>query len=340
MFKKIAGAIKAAKERKLKEKAEIEKKAQLEELRKEYLRYEFPKSIGISLSEFECIYRCRMCPQYSDKFRNIVNSRRIMDFETFKVIVDQIPDEERISVEISSMNETLMCKDLEKYISYFKEKRPKPQVVIATNGRLLNEERAKSLINSCLDVLSFSLDAGSKESYKWLCGSDDYELVCENLRRVVEIRNSLKLDKPKIQTHIIGIKELSHEFQPFVEKWSKIVDFAYVRNYGNWGGLVSDNGCTPLDEVPEKRYPCAWLWCASKILSNGNVVKCFIHPYSNGSILGNIKEKSLKEIWKGEKVAALRKLHEKGEYSKVELCQTCNVWSLFPDIWSGDGEEK
>jgi radical SAM protein with 4Fe4S-binding SPASM domain len=207
--------------------------------------------------------------------------------------------------------------------------------VVATNGALLNRERCEKIVDSGIDHLSFSLDAGSPETYRWLCQSTDYEQTCRNLETLVEIRNKRGAEHLLITTHILGLKELSHEFDSFIKQWSKIVDTAYVRQYGNWAGLVNDNGVTPADEqkVPNQRYPCAWLWYATKIEPDGDVSKCFIHVTGDKNPLGNIMEQDFESIWKGQKLNHLRGLHCSNQYDRIEFCGNCNVWSLFPNFW-------
>ena len=212
---------------------------------------------------------------------------------------------------------------------------PNAEIIVATNGTLLNRERCEKIVDSGIDYLSFSLDAGSPETYKWLTGGDNYEKVCRNLETLVEIRNKKGAKHLKVNTHIIGIKELSHEFEAFIQRWKGIVDTVKVRSYGNWAGLVDDNGCTPSErqELPEERYPCAWLWYATKIEPNGDVSKCFIHVTGDKNPIGNIMKQSFESIWKGDKLQRLRELHLQNRYDEVEFCKTCTVWSLFPNVW-------
>ncbi|MGQ9628964.1 MAG: radical SAM/SPASM domain-containing protein [bacterium] len=314
--------------------SERKRNFQKERLREQFLRFaDFPQNVGISLGDFNCIYKCRMCPQYNIEMRK----KNFMDFDTFKLIVDQLPERD-VSVEISAMGEPLMIKDIDKFIKYVKAKRPSLGVVLATNGRLLGPELAEKLIDSGLDHLQFSLDAGSRESYRWLCGSDNYDKVVSNLMNLVEMRNKKGARHLKIAAHIIGIKELESEFDLFLNTWKGIVDQVSVRSYGNWGGLVNNNGCTPLAPPPEERYPCLWPWYSMKIASNGDVEYCFIQTFSDEPPVGNIREAKLEDIWKGERLNEIRRLFLEGKLDRFPLCKNCSCWSLFPNVWYFDGK--
>ncbi len=298
--------------------------------RRYYFRYDFPFSVGVSLGEIRCNRRCRMCPQYSSP----PTVDRYMSEDVFERVCREIGDRE-ISFEISAFGETFMHPKADDLLFKAREMCPKATIVVATNGTLLNKKRCEKIIESGINHLSFSLDVGSSESYKWLCNGNNYDQICENLETLVEVRNSCGANHLRITTHIIGINELSHEFQPFLDRWSKIVDFANVRTYGNWAGLVDNNGVSPVDTQlkPKERYPCMWLWYATKIGPTGDVSKCLIHATSETEPLGNIMNQSLVSIWQGSMIRKLRDKHCRNDISDISFCQNCNVWSLFPNIW-------
>lgn len=300
------------------------------EQRKLHVRVDFPYPYGISLGEFKCNLRCRMCPMYTippKKERYITD--RVMERACKEV------GGRECSIELSAYGETFLHPKADEYLFLVRRSCPDANIVVATNGTLLDHERCEKIIDSGIDHLSFSLDAGSPESYQWLNGSFLYDKVCKNLETLVELRNKRGAKHLKITTHIIGIKELAHEFDSFIKRWSSIVDSAVIRPYGNWAGLVDANAVTPAEEqnIPKERYPCAWLWYATKIEPNGDVSKCFIHVTGDKNPLGNIMAQSFESIWKGEKLREIRKMHLNNQYNEIEFCGKCIVWSLFPKFW-------
>ncbi|MCK4625786.1 MAG: radical SAM protein [Phycisphaerae bacterium] len=304
------------------------------EQRKLHMRMDFPYAYGISLGEYKCNRLCRMCPMYtSPPKENRYISDEVMD-RALREFGDR-----KTNVEISAFGETFLHPKADEYLFLTRRLCPNAEIVVATNGTLLDRERCEKIVDSGIDYLSFSLDAGSAESYRWLCGKSDYDVVCRNLETLVEVRNKRNAKHLTIGTHIIAIKELAHEFDAFVQRWSGVVDNAVVRNYGNWAGLVDGNGLTPAErqKVPEERYPCTWLWYATKIEPDGGVSKCFIHVTGDKEPLGNIMEQSFEEIWTGQRLKRLRELHCRDRYDEIEFCPTCMVWSLFPNYWKRRG---
>lgn len=305
-------------------------KAERQESRRVHQQLEFPKAYGISLGEWNCNRVCRMCPMYSMPPKQ----ERFMTDAVFERACQEVGSRP-VNLELSAYGETFQHPQADAFMFTARKLCPNAEIVVATNGSLLDEERCINIVESGIDHLSFSLDAGSNESYQWLMESTDYDQTCRNLERLVEIRNKRNAKHLRITTHIIGIKELAHEFETFVDRWKDIVDSAVVRNYGNWAGLVDDNGVTPAERqtIPCERYPCTWLWYATKIEPNGDVSKCFIHVTGDDNPLGNIMEQSFESIWLGEKLQKLRELHLNNRYNEIEHCSNCIVWSLFPKFW-------
>ncbi|WP_022852157.1 radical SAM/SPASM domain-containing protein [Limisalsivibrio acetivorans] len=311
-----------------------------DEDRREFLRPDFPQAVGISLGEWQCNRLCRMCPMFSQR----VERERYITDEVFEKACRDMAGR-KISLELSAYGETFQHPKADEYLFTSRRLCPDAHIVVATNGTLIDKERAEKIVDSGIDNLSFSLDAGSAETYKWLTGAVDYENVCRNLETLVETRNKRGADHLFIQTHIIGISELEHEFKDFLERWEGVTDKVYVRGFGNWAGLVNENEVTGIDvdrygnrieaevDCPGVRYPCAWLWYATKIEPNGDVSKCFIHVTGEKNPLGNIMEEDFEGIWKGEKLAEYRRLHLQNRPEELEFCERCSVWSLFPNFW-------
>ena len=300
------------------------------EQRKQHMRLDFPLAYGISLGEYNCNRVCRMCPMY----RSPPEKERYIADDVMERACREV-GERPCNIELSAFGETFLHPKADDYLFLVRRLCPNAEIVVATNGSLLNRERCEKIVDSGVDHLSFSLDAGSPESYAWLCKSTSYEQTCRNLETLVEVLNKRNAKHLRITNHIIGIKELAHEFEGFEKRWSGLVDQVAVRPYGNWAGMVDGNGVTPAEKqvIPEERYPCTWLWYATKIEPNGDVSKCFIHVTGDKNPLGNIMQESFESIWKGDNLRRLRNLHCQDRYDEVELCEACTVWSLFPKFW-------
>lgn len=83
----------------------------------------------------------------------------------------------------------------------------------------------------------------------------------------------------------------------------------------------------------EKRPPCAGLWNTPMIHVNGDVTTCCLDEHLVNKI-GNVRERSLSELWYGKKMNAWRLAHVEGRFSDSgPLCDSCNWRSAgaYPD---------
>lgn len=299
--------------------------------RNQYMQEDFPHVVAVSVGRYKCTRKCRMCPMY-----NIPVSNKAQMTKEVMTRVCDVVGERSVQLEISAYGETFTHPQADEFMFLARQKCQNAEIMFVTNGSTITEERAEKIVDSGIDILQFSLDAGSPETYKWLTGSNAYDQVCQNLEKLVEVREKRGGKHLKIQTHMIGLKELEHEFDDFIKRWEGKVDLAKVRDFGNWAGMVDDNGITPSQviEVPDVRYPCAYLWYCSKIEPTGDVVKCFVHTVGESEEkLGNIMEEDFINIWQGAEMKRTRTAHLNNEFGQFDHCSTCSVWSLFHKFW-------
>ena len=148
------------------------------------------KSIEIELNS-NCNRSCSYCP-------NSISERiekGVMKWEMFESIILQLRDSSysgRISY--SFYNEPLLIKNLEKYNYYLKQNLPKTNLVIYTNGSLLNPERFQSLLNSGVDhfiVTRHEEDLNSKFAFDSVLEDTPTELF----KKHVTYKNHFELKK-------------------------------------------------------------------------------------------------------------------------------------------------
>jgi len=178
------------------------------------------------------------------------------------------------------------------------------------------------------------MDAPTAESAQALMDlkPEQHQRLVDNLEMLIATRNEMKAPTV-ISTHMIEMVQTRHEIEGFKARWEGKADIVNIRKLGNWGGLLDDSVATPLWEAPEKRYPCMWMWYATKIYNNGDFQKCFCHFLHEKTALGNLRDTSIRENWHGPNLREVRRLHLEGRYEEIPSCRKCNAWALFPDVW-------
>ena len=100
----------------------------------------------------------------------------------------------------------------------------------------------------------------------------------------------------------------------------------------NYGGQIDTSqwkSSSKTSPTPT-RWPCYHLWLAPAVAWNGDILMCCNDPYHK-EVLGHFPEQSVAEVWQGERMAAIRESHMKGEYGGI--CKGCDVWRTYPDIF-------
>lgn len=180
-----------------------------------------------------------------------------------------------------------------------------------------------------------SLNAGTRSTYEWLMGADRYNLVSDNIRNFLEMREKSG-SKPKVVIQILETKKTKPEVKEFKESWSSLIgpnDSIYVRPLLNWGGKIDYNVLCVREKG--KRYPCYSLWAVIAIDKNGNVYPCcdgFSSRKESDLLFGNVQEKPLIGIY-SEKIKEVRKMHLNSRWNDISVCSKCDLWSFSQNSW-------
>lgn len=299
-----------------------------------------PTNFSITLGVAPCNHTCIFCPQSVQK----PEKAGWLNLDILKKVLSEMP-EQGMTVNISSYSETLSAPNLVPAVKLIKEIRPSLPLVMATNGSLFKEDKIRELISAGLDIYSYSFDAPNRQAYEKMMQIDHFDRVWKNLEKLCEMRKEMN-SKMKIFTHIMGFHEFKKDFKKFHEYWKDKLDGITFRTVGNWGGdnwNLADQwrkaGFTPIHQAPKKRYPCTSIFMHFKLQWNGLYAPCVasVPDYSpekeNHKLpyLGDARDITFLEAW--EKLRAMRLAHLKGEWDKYEGCKTCNIWSVFSNMW-------
>ncbi len=272
--------------------------------------FRFPTSIRIE-STNACNGRCTMCPRQRMKRRI-----GVMEFDVFTHIVDQIPRGRR-TIHVHNFGEPLLDELIFEKIHYSKSKGFRTRMF--SNLNVLNEAMAKELIRSGLDDLKVSIDAARKETYESIRIGLCYDTLVRNLETLMELRKSAGSATPKISVLFIDMKSNREELDNFMAFWKGRVDNVLVTKMHNWAGVGGGGARSGGGGLP-----CIRLWKTATVLWNGDVVPCCM-DYDGHAVLGNAKERSLKEILSSRFLRELKNKHIAGKMDEITLCRTCEL---------------
>ncbi|MGB8953245.1 MAG: radical SAM protein [Candidatus Aminicenantales bacterium] len=199
----------------------------------------------------DCMLDCVMCLRSQLK-----EEVGYMSFETFRRIVDGCSRQHSLGLFIfSGMGEPLLHPQWSEMCRYAKFKGI-PEVRLITNGHLLTEKKTRDILdNSRLDLISFSLDAFSQETYQAIKRSLKFESVQQNIINFFKMRKEKKKVRPFVSLHILKMKETISEISGFIEKWSPYLaagDNILIKDVHTFAGQIEGS---KVRYIRDKDFP-------------------------------------------------------------------------------------
>jgi len=255
-----------------------------------------------------CDAKCPFCPQ-----RKIKRKPVIMPDITWRKIVD---DTRGLGITYRPFlqNEALIDKRLPSIVSYIKED-PTARAELNTNGNLLSEHMSRDLIDAGIDLVRFSIDAFSPETYARCRVGLEYENVVRNINRFIEIVEGGDRHVAS-EVRIIDMDINRHEQKPFVDYWSERADRALIVPLYNW----------PWDDGVEMvRKPCIKMREEMFFYTDGRAVLC-CWDIAGRAVIGDVTKESVLDIWNGELRRRYADHLSRGERDKITLCSRCDAY--------------
>jgi MoaA/NifB/PqqE/SkfB family radical SAM enzyme len=312
----------------------------------------FPLNLNVEATT-RCNLECTFCSHKSltdDQVGDI-------DIESFKKIIDEGEKEGGLpTININGLGEPLLRKDLHEFVKYAKEHGVQ-DVMFHTNATIMTEKIAKQLIESGLDRIVFSVDSPDKETYeamRTLKSSYDklknvpdaimkgtpWEKTVANVKKFVEVRNKMGLNKPIIRATMVVTDNTVHQVQDLMDLWKDVVDHITVQDLtwrtkllenGEWENKETSSLPTNFDEIREEaikrnvKFVCPYLYQSVYQFFGGAVIPCSNPNARTQMIMGEWDKQPMAEIWHGEEYKKIRSLHENGEWHKHPVCRDCEV---------------
>jgi MoaA/NifB/PqqE/SkfB family radical SAM enzyme len=295
-----------------------------------------------------CNLHCRACPVAGGLGRAAGD----MPMDLYRRLVDEVRGTALVFL-FWDWGEPLLHPEAYEMIRYARQ--AGIRVVCSTNGHVVGEENhARGIVASGLDVLIFSIDGLTQETYQSFRTGGSLARVVSGLRRVIAERRRLGATTPTINLRFIVTKENEHEL-PRVADYARDlgVDVLTLRKFhhvpGTEGGAADAGDGNRATLVPTRREfqlpvldpavgrpvrirrnPCRNLWNCPTIHWDGTVCSCFM-DYREARPLGSLQERSLREIWTGPAYAALRRAFRE-DWRGLPLCGDCSSGFAGGDV--------
>jgi len=274
-----------------------------------------------------CNLKCPLCPTGKGTLKR---GQGFLDFDLYKKVIDETGPY-LFNVLLSIWGEPFLHKQIYPMIEYAKKKKIK--TTIMTNGHFFNDkEKAKRLVASGVDRIILDLDGTNQKTLVKYRKNADFNKVVEGIKRIVKGKKIKKTKYPEIELQFVIMKHNEHQVNQMKKLASELgIDIlifksARINNEEEAKEWLPknkkfsryDSGIKRNKKIKNK---CDLLWTGGLIYWDGNVCPC-CYDYQSQFILGNINEKSFKEIWNNPMFQAFRKQILKKK-SKISLCLDC-----------------
>lgn len=288
---------------------------------------EFPKIVNLEVYRGGCPCGCVHCPvgaTAAEKRKEIFGKKGI-DLDLYKKIMDEITEHSFAAVRIHSVGEPLMWDNL---VDALKLHSHSLKSWLFTSG-VTNDPSLLEAICETIHIVEVSVNSTASDDYKNTKGMDAFDRVCKNIGYMHSF-----IKKNGLHTRLIVSRVQSRDKikdAEFVRYWkaSGLVNDSFVRSYHTYNDLIEE--LEPGKTRPTHE-PCLVHWARFNISVDGYAVVCFNELFKESLdaslILGDVNRQTIAEIWRGEKLAALREAELSGNYSGISSndalpCKDC-----------------
>ena len=192
-----------------------------------------PMCVDIELASI-CDLACPFCYR-----QHIATPDKLMDPKLARDLIKQCGELGVPSIKFNWRGEPLLHGRIPDFIKLAKESGIL-EVIINTNATSLTEKMSERLIDAGLDLMIYSFDGGTKETYESMrpgrFKENTFESVYENIKRFKKIRESKSATFPYTKIQMILTEETFKEQQEFFDNFGDHVDDVSVKAYSERGG--------------------------------------------------------------------------------------------------------
>jgi len=271
---------------------------------------EFPITVSLELRN-RCNLNCVMCYK-----KHHSQPEAQLDLDVLEKLMKECKENKLPSMILGLGSETLIYQDIDKAVDIIK-KGEVMDIFFGTNGVLLNDEIIEKIIKNKISRVEISVDAASSETYNKVRRVPVFEKVEENINKLVEAKKIFKSDLPVIRLCFVVMDVNKHETQKFIDKWKDKADYIDFQRMVDFS-KIDEPG--EVDREIIKNSFCSAPFYSLNVWANGDVSPCCTF-YGRRLVIGNIHNKTLKEIWNGSEMKKIREQIETKKFNPI--CQKC-----------------
>ena len=282
----------------------------------------FPTRALVELSNW-CNHACVFCSN-----PRMERKKGFLDLAVFEKFVTQGVRHGLNEIGLYTTGEPFSSKNLEEYVGRARA-RGVAYIFLTTNGALATPDRARRVIDAGLSSIKFSVNAGTRETYKLVHGRDEFEKVLGHIRFISEYRRThaphLRMFASCIVTRFIT----EHEKSEFRRQVLPLVDDIAFYGVGGQAGqsldqlAILEGAMTDGYPPPGAAKPCFMLWNRLHLTFEGYLTLCCV-DYEDALTYADLNppDADVAEAWNNQVMQDMRRRHQTQDLSGT-LCQNC-----------------
>ena len=293
-----------------------------------------------------CPLECVYCPRGLGKMKRRVG---YLDLALLRELVAQLPKgHQKKTFGLHHFGESLLHKQAAEAVRIVRDAGLEPE--LSFNPVFLNADNAQRLLEADPGVLIVSLDGIDTETLQGIRGRSAGEFADVSGKVEMLIRLARRMNRPPmIVVSMVATSRNRHQWNSLFARYSR-KEYPFLRPVVR---LLNDFGDPNMESIAVARLHvlCSMPYRLVSVLWDGTVVAC-CQDYDGAVAFGNLRDRSLKEIWEGERVRAFREQWKAATFAGGHPCERCrwlpkhyvmqtamplgDAWRV--PIWAGEGE--
>lgn len=289
-----------------------------------------PTGLSVEPTGF-CNLKCPECPNGRGE---LTRKKGNMDFNLYQSVIEQASPY-LVSIILYFQGEPFLCPSMIRMIRLARKKNI--YTITSTNGQCIDSSLARKIVESGLDRIIVSVDGTTQEVYEQYRRGGSLEKALGAISSLSYWKKKLKSGRPFIVFQFLVTAQNEHQMKEAKKMAASTgadkMEFKSLQVYdlnGSGKFLLPENerysryrknadGNYMMKRKLRNR--CWRSWSTAVVTSEGNMVPCCFDK-DGIYTLANVKEKSIEEIWEGEK---LNKFRQKilNDRCSIPICCNC-----------------
>ncbi len=261
----------------------------------------FPLHVDIEAAN-TCNMNCPMC--YRDKLKSVGQ----MDVDLFRSLIDECEREHVYSVRLSWRGEPLTHPRITEMIAYAAARIP--NVSFLTNAFYLKDEILDCIVDSRLSYVAVSFD-GVEDVYESIRHPAVFAESRQRLETLLARRAQAGSVLPQVRLCTIW-PAIRHDPDRYRELMQPVSDCMVYNPYINFRGPMT----------LKEGFVCQYPWQRIMVAWNGDV-QCCTGWDATDIVMGNMRDRSIREFWLSPELDRIRTLHAQGRRMELVSCAEC-----------------